>query len=96
MAVYTNFKSTINSALLEFDGYNQLTITPSGSNLINGWGYALSKDSVLSSSAITTTTTQSFELSSGETVGVYKVKLQGTDNGTFVESNEITIPSGYI
>lgn len=93
--VYTNFKSTIYSALLEFDGYNQLTITPSGLNLINGWGYALYKDSVLFSSAITTTTTQSFELSSGET-GVYKVKLQGTDNSTFVESNEITIPSGYI
>ena len=76
--------STISSVAIRFDGFNLLTVSPSGTNKIDGWGCVIEH-----TSTITGTITNIFDgisTKEKETIsltqpGMYRVKAQGTDNG---------------
>jgi hypothetical protein len=103
--------STVNSTTLTFDGFNTLSVTPTGTNIVDGWGYAVEHSVTVDGpwtpvdSGIATGTAKELTITKP---GHYRARAQGTDGGAATVSvslaNEIiytpmtfaTIPEDHI
>jgi hypothetical protein len=91
ITIPTQNKSTVTGATLAFDGYDQLTLSATGTNIDSGFGY-LVEHSVDGSSSWTQVTGGSGMVTDGGTsakvtitqAGHYRAKAQGTDGGAAV------------